>query len=591
MLRGTAGYLAISVAAGVLSAVGPPGATSGPALLAATTAQPPGPQRHFTLNFQDAPIESVIQALGRVVGLNYVLAPQVGGRVTVETTVPLPADVAFDVLGAILETHGFAARAVGPVYQIVRAEDARSRGTPVVIGREPPARPDEEIVTQLVPLGHVGVGEMVAAIRSFVSPRGHAAAHGASNLLIITDTVANLRRVLEIVRVLEFHRLPDELAIVPLQIAEAGEAAAALGGVLAAAGPGERATLIVADRRSNTLVALGRTADLDRVRRLAAELDAKTAERPQLFVYRPEHRKAEELGAIVRASDFPLRGAARVVADPSSNVLLVSTAPHRWTELAGLLRDLDGSPRQVSLTVVMAELMLTDETRVGVDWAALGGGAGIVSLTGVVGSLQTVTPLPDVLSARGLTVTVVDANRFAAVLNAFAAAGRVNLSAAPSVVAADGRTAVINVSESVPVVVAQPSAAGEVAPAALAVTNQQIEYKDVGVILKATPKVGHAGTVALEVRQELSELGAIDPVLGAHEVLKREVQTAAVLREGQALVLGGLLRERTTTEETGVPFLKDIPVVGALFRTRATTRATREFVFVITPRVLPTLAP
>ncbi|HSF04423.1 MAG TPA: secretin N-terminal domain-containing protein [Methylomirabilota bacterium] len=589
--RGVARSLVVVVGAAALSLAGHPGTEAGRVFAAAATAPPTSAsQGRFTLNFQNAAIETVVQALARVVGLNYVLAPDVRGNVTVETREPLPADAALDVLRAILETQGFALRPAGLIYQIVRGEAARSGGTPVIIGSEAPARPDEEVVTQLVPLSGGSAGDMVASLRPLVS-RGLAAAYEAANILIITDTVANLRRLLQIVRVAERESLPEELAVITLQTADASDAASVLERVLIQAAPGGRAPVLVADRRSNSLVVLGPSAELDRVRRLAADIDAGTTERSRLFTYRPEHGKAEDLGATLRASDPSFGDAVRIVADPPSNLLLVATAPDRWAELEAMLRQLDRARRQVWLSVTVAEVALQEETRLGIDWAALAGVAVVASLTGVVSSSSLSVPgLQELPAKPGLTAAVVDLDRFLAVLNAFAASHRVTVTATPAVVTTDGQKAVINVSESVPVVSAQRAATDQVT-SAVGITSQQVEYRDVGVVLKATPRVSQTGGVALEIRQEASELGDIDPVTGAREFLKRALETAVVLRDGQALVLGGLVRQPRTVAETGIPFLKDTPLVGFLFRSRTTMRTPTELVFVIMPRVLPPTAP
>jgi general secretion pathway protein D len=545
----------------------------------------PAPQRRFTLNFQNAPIESVVQAIGRVVGLNYVLAPDVTATVTVETRQALDADRALDVLRAILETHGFTARATGSIYQIVRAEQARGVAAPIVVGDQPPERSDDEVVTQLVPLRRAAAADAAAHVRPLVSARGLVAPHASTNILAVTDTVGNLRRLLEVVRILDAERAQAELEVIPLRVADASEVAAALGRLLVPPGAGERAALVLADRRANALIVHGRTGDRALIRRLATDLD-QVSDRPRLFVFRPEHRKAEELGATLRASDPSVAETVRIVADQWSNTLLVAAPPHLWTGLETTLRDLDRPARQIALSVTVAEVALTDGTTLGIDWAALLGPLGVASLTGVAGSLQAVTDVPGVLAAPGFTAVVAAVDEFAVALNAFAAVQRVRLVATPRVVTSDTRTAVINVSESVPVVTAQAAAIGQTT-SALQVTNQQVEYRDVGVVLKATPRIGPGGTVALEVKQELSELGGSDPVTGAREIFKRQVETTAVLTEGQALVLAGLVRPRTIVEEQGVPFLKEAPLVGHLFRSRSVTRTSSELLFLITPQVLP----
>src|SRR5262249_38739148 len=177
-----------------------------------------------------------------------------------------------------------------------------------------------------------------------------------------------------------------------------------------------------------------------------------------------------------------------------------------------------------------------------------------------------------------------------ALLNAFASEQRVVLTANPSVVVSENQKAVLNVSDSVPVVTSVQTPVGGTATASPNVTTalvgtQSIEYRDVGVVLTVTPRIGEQGTVILDVKQEVNDLGAPEPPTGSPRITKREVETAVVLRDNEALVLGGLIRDRRATSDRGIPFLKDIPILGFGFSTKTQRIEKSELLILITPRV------
>ncbi|MBM3221741.1 MAG: hypothetical protein FJZ38_24225, partial [Candidatus Rokubacteria bacterium] len=120
------------------------------------------------------------------------------------------------------------------------------------------------------------------------------------------------------------------------------------------------------------------------------------------------------------------------------------------------------------------------------------------------------------------------------------------------------------------------------------VGTQSVEYRDAGVILTVTPRIGEKGTVALDVKQEVNDIGAAEPPTGSRRIIKREAETSVVLINNQTLVLGGLIRERTSIEDRGIPLLKDIPILGYLFGAKVRTLNKTELVIVITPRVIGT---
>jgi len=154
------------------------------------------------LNFDNADIETVIHAASEIVGFNYVLAPDVRGKVTVQTSGRIAAEDVFGVLLAILEVQGFTAVKAGSLYKIMRIEGARERAVPTVIGGTPdPNRTTDEVITQIVPIRYTNANDLSALLRPLVSNRGSMIANRETNILAITDSASNVRRLLDIVRI------------------------------------------------------------------------------------------------------------------------------------------------------------------------------------------------------------------------------------------------------------------------------------------------------------------------------------------------------------------------------------------------------
>src|SRR5262249_10980858 len=168
----------------------------------------------------------------------------------------------------------------------------------------------------------------------------------------------------------------------------------------------------------------------------------------------------------------------------------------------------------------------------------------------------------------------------------------------PHVLTSENKKAIINVSTSVPIVTSQTT--GQVAAATTTPTttttnttttaglNQTVEYRDAGVILTVTPRIGEQGTVALDVKQEANQVGSPVPPTNSPSFTKREAETSVVLLNNQTLVLGGLIQDKLTTTDRGIPILKDIPVFGYLFKFTERLIDKTELLLLITPRVVGT---
>jgi len=660
--------------------VAPPPATPPPPVPAAPVTPPSG--RFIVLNFDSADIETVIHAASEIVGFNYVLSPDVRGKVTVQTSGRIPQEDVFGVLLGILEVHGFTAVKAGNLYKIVRVEGARERAVPTIVGDVPlDGRAPDEIITQIVPVRYASVNDLGVLLRPFVSSRGTLVANRETNVLIITDAASNVRRVLDIVKLVDVQVSLDELQIIPVTFADATEVAAILnqlfagGRLRAGAAPGaptptpapgaiapgpaggavtDRPPLVIAERRSNSIVVNGRKNEIEMIRRILTQLDINVSGGRRVFIYFAENAKAKDLAATLNAiygaketvptaqptppptgrqagqpypppppaptaapgaslgvTDVGLaEGQFRFIADETTNSVIVTTTPRQWTDIEPTVRSLDKMPRQVLIEVLVAEITLNQDMQLGIDWALRAGkfsvaqqsiatstttSPPITTPTGfdTIGALTTIAGLP----AGGLTGFTFATDKFFAMLNAFASDNRVNVISNPHVMTSENKKAIINVSQSVPIITGQqtstvstPGTTGGTTSTSITTggVNQTVEYRDAGVILTVTPRIGERGTVALDVKQEVNSVGPAVAPTNSPSFLKREAETSVVLLNNQTLVLGGLIQDTRTINQRGIPLLSSIPVIGYLFGFKENLVQKSELILLITPRVVGT---
>ena len=624
------------------------------------------------LNFDNADVEVVVQAAAEIVGFNYVLAPTARGRkITVQTVGKISSDEVFPVLLTILDVNGLAAVRSGNLYRIIPRESAPQTPVRTIVGREEgPGLPPDEVVTQLVPLQFIGAQDAVALLRPFVPAQGALAAHRETNLLILTDTAANVRRLLEVLKLVDVEVALSELQIIGLKYADAQELAQILAqlfasgrvgaapGVVAAAPPAPPPPpgvvpapppvagsgtpsadrpLIVPERRSNSLIVHARKQDMETIRRLIEKLDIDLYGGQRVFIYFAENTKARDLATTLDAiygrgdrgpaitgtqqappgaasisglsgsySSRPLsstlppplptatsllptaarpgagpapfpgvsgEGAPpaveiRFVADEVTNAVIVTTYPRLWKEIEETIHKLDKMPRQVLIEVLAAEVTLTDDTKLGIEWAVRSGRFDVSSSpSGLLPSrpASSLIPLGGAVPV-GFNVFAFAADKFLAALNALASENRVNVLSNPSIMTAENRKAVINVSTSVPIVTSQqvPVATGGITGNAI---TQTVEYRDAGIILTVTPRIGEQGTVALDVKQEVNEVGENEPPpINSPRFTKREAETSVVLLNNQTLVLGGLIQNKRDAHPDRHPVPEPHPDPGLSLR-------------------------
>ncbi|MBI2932538.1 MAG: hypothetical protein HYY16_12885, partial [Planctomycetes bacterium] len=272
-----------------------------------------------------------------------------------------------------------------------------------------------------------------------------------------------------------------------------------------------------------------------------------------------------------------IQGQADVQADSQTNALIVRTSPRNFEAIQNIVRGLDRMRPQVLIKVLIAEVTLDDELRFGVEWSW-------ENKFRVNGDAITQRYAADFnLFGQGATATF-SGDELSATLNAFAEDGRLKVLATPRILVLDNQEAEISIGKSVPRVTNTT-------------INQQgntvntVQYRDVGILLSVQPHINFDGLVTLRVHPEISDKapdsesvqiteGVTSPTFNVNYA-----DTTVAARNGQTVVIGGLIREQEEETIQKIPLLGDIPLLGTLFSNTTQLNVRRELMIFLTPYV------
>jgi len=340
-------------------------------------------------------------------------------------------------------------------------------------------------------------------------------------------------------------------------------------------------------------------------------------------VFRLQNALAEEIAAVLTSlaatttpAGAPSGGAAAavsgvrtfykevsVVADKTTNSLIITATPQDYSVLSRVIEQLDIMRPQVLVETLIAEVSADFARELGIQWFAANprgedhGFVGVNQDTRETGSLgQSVASAllgtSDAVSVPGgLSVGYanIDADFLRAFIEINASEGNTdfNVLSAPHVLTLDNEKAVINISDNVPFIT------GRISEAETAVSSSEtFEYRDVGIILEITPHISPERMVRLEIVQKVNEVSEVK-ITGASAQLsekKREAETTLMVKDRHTLVLGGLMKDTDTVTISKVPFLGDIPVLGWAFKSKTNTRRKTNLLIFITPSIVTTVA-
>jgi general secretion pathway protein D len=440
-------------------------------------------------------------------------------------------------------------------------------------------------------------------------------------------------------------RLPRARALVP-QTQPVGGGLADGGVISAAAG----AARFIPDVRTNSIVVLAPLATIQQVEKLVTLLDYKRKGTGRINVYRLQNADAEEIaetlanladgaraptpvsgGSAVDASAqtagvvAQLEGGVKITADAPTNSLIIQSSPEAFAALSDVIEALDIRRPQVLVEALILEVDVDDDFKLGSSFifnTLLGGsGDGIqpVDRVGGVGS-NTQTPggvgIPNLLpsgsgaaglpanilsptnpfvaSVLGKTVNFVDAagNQrslpvIQAVITAAQSDSRTNILQAPRVLTADNEEAQIVVGQNLgfPTTNLQAATPSGGDPSNPFQTAQNIERRDVGVTLRVTPQISEGETVRLDYFNEVSAVTSATGNLGP-TTTKRTVENTVYVKDGETVMIGGMIMDTLGETVNQVPFLGDIPFLGNLFKSRAESTDKVNLIVLLTPHIV-----
>jgi general secretion pathway protein D len=650
-----------------------------PLLILLLSAPLPGPAQEAKgpMDFKEAPLELVIETVARLTGKSFIYDDRVRGNVTVIAGKDVTVEEAYKIFESILQVKGFTTvPSPGGMLKIIPIREAKE--SPIDTVEPARATPDRDLfITRLIPLKFVKAETVNNTLKPLVSKDANVIAYAPTNTLILTDTAANIRRLLRIIDEIDVETYSETIKVFPLKYAEAAALAQQLGeifgGEAATGGPpgaprvrprvrpggvGDQGgdgvvgsvgePRFIVDERTNSLIAIATKATLDQIANLIEMLDYQRKGTGKIHVYRLQNADAEEMAdtlsslagggggvrrqrtttpgqrgvtpgtSAVTPAALPTGGGGtaelgdgvRVTADPPTNSLIIQASPEAFTTLAEVIQALDTRRPQVMVEALIMEVDVDDSKDLGLGWLhtiATNEGGVITIGTGPFSGLD-VTDLADIptgltsaLVGRSVTVTVpnaatpddpndtvdIDVPVIQGLLTAAQTNSDINIVSAPVILTADNEEAEIVVGDNIPVPTSQVSTPSGQTGGTGFDTSVNISRQDVGVTLRVTPQISEGDTVRLQIFQELSEVqeGTLQSEQGPI-TSNRQVENTVYVRDGEAVMIGGILSETQSESEDKVPWLGDIPILGWLFKTTGDTVRKTNLLVVLTPHIM-----
>ncbi len=545
-------------------------------------------QGEVELQLRDADLRSFVEIVAEASGRSFVLDPGVRGTVTVLAPEPLSSDELYEVFLTVLELNRLTLIESGAIARVVPMNVAREQTSgPVDITRA-------GYETRVIEVRNTPVAEIIEVIRPLLPAEAVLTAVPRSRLILLSDRAANINRIEALVARLD---QPQEQPIELIRLRNAN--AAEVLQVIEAMGIVPESAAVSVDRRSNAIVVSGDDDLRRQLRVLAGRLDTQ---RDSVVSHAVELNYADAAtlaDVVLRAiqSDDQQPGAvqARIVADTQTNALLITASEDDLHNIVNMIHFLDRRPTQVLVEAVIFEMSVEGFSDLSAQFGAVLNSAvvggvefsleGRPSLSSLVSSVLDSDSTPSAGNGGFVGGAAGDADAgIAGLLTAIASTNSTRLLSTPSIMTLNNEEAEIVVAQNVPFVTGSFSQVGE--------SNQPdnpfqtIERRDVGLTLNVTPQINADRTVRMEIEQEVSSLTAASANSGGEITARRALSTTVLVRDGNVIMLGGLLEDGSGSVSQRVPGISKLPIVGGLFRGKNASENQRVLLVLLRPRVV-----
>ncbi|MEW8406141.1 MAG: type II secretion system secretin GspD [Candidatus Thiodiazotropha taylori] len=596
----------------------------------------------ITLNFEKADLREVVQTvLGELLDENYILDPAVKGTVTIQTGKSLPKADLLPTLETLLRMNGAAMVLVDGIYRILPLSKA-------IQGQQVPRLADGSApipagyALQVVPVKYIGVREMAQILQPLAPVNSVIRVDATRNLLVLGGTSGELAGMLETIQLFDVDWMEGlSVGFFPLKYAKVSTVTKELQAIVGSmdSNPLEGMFRVVpVDEAGGILVVTPQKRYLDRVAEWIPRLDRVDSQESgtgqKLYVYRVQNGDAGDLADMLQQL-FSVSGATqkksksaqvapgktkktltsstdseskslsstsvarmtffgslgddskseiRVVADDKHNSLVITATPSQYANMLDALEKLDVRQLQVMVEATIIEVALKDTLRYGLQWAFNGDvdGDNFISQGGLTIGSGGPTDLSYLLPGFNFSL-LRSASDVRAIFNALAEDSLVRVLSSPSLMVLDNETASIQVGDEVPVVTQQQQSTTDSTSAII----NSVDYRDTGVLLEVTPRVNPGGLVTLEVTQEVSDASTTtSSSVNSPTISTRKIESTVAVQNGEALILGGLIRDQGSSGSSGLPFLSNIPLIGWLFGQESDSSQRTELVVVLVPTVV-----
>jgi general secretion pathway protein D len=541
------------------------------------------------VNFSNLAITDFVRLISKITKKNILISNKISGKINFVSNTPIYDDELMGLLISVLEPKGFTLINDGSIYKIVRAADAAKYNLTVI--KQGKRLYGSLMVTQSIKINGENVDIISAKIRHLISKSAKLVTMKESNLILITDYPKNIETIKKVIKDIDTNN-KTIVKIIYIKNTEAKKLQSRLADISKSIfNPkvSSQKVKILLDDNINGIIIVGNKDNVKKIELLVRKLDVESKVNREIKLFALKNSEAKDVMATLKEivlgqkfSDPALK--PTITANEEINSIIAIGDPFIIKGIKKIIQALDKEKYQVYVQAKIININKKDAEDIGIKYGFAAGdvsASGIYSMSSNFGSNSlTSNAIKQATLALGGGITKSFA--LGATLDFLEVKGAAKSVSNPSILCVNNKESSIYVGKTISIASGSTSANGG--------TTSSYKREDVGLTLKIKPRVSSSDKVSLDVEAILENItdnglsGGI-PVRQP-ETAKQEVKTQAILRHGESIIIGGLVKSYSRNTVSKIPLLGDIPIIGRLFTSTNKSEEQDNLVVILTPYII-----
>lgn len=552
-----------------------------------------GSEKGVEINFKNLDINSFVRMVSKISDKNILLSYNIPGKVNFISVKPVKKSQIYDLLISILKNKGYTLVDSHNGYlQVIRSSEAAREAPPIssknIIN---------QIQTDIIGIKNLSASRMSAQIRFLLSRYGKMTVSKEANSLIITDYPKNLKSIRSLVQKLDSQKKKDikfytlvnsKVSTVLPKIKNIANS------IYNQKMPSQKVDLF-SDEGTNTLIIVSNKKIINFLVSQVKKLDIKDEiSQRTLHIVSIKNAEAKTIAKTLKTiiSNKPVIKTKKIkkdtkkptfTADEETNSLIIYASNEEFKEIKKLINALDVPREQVYVRAKIVEISDSLSSKIGAKYGVLGGisdSSGLYSFSAALGSPDTSAIAFDPAKIGLSLPTITKGLALGASISLLSLKGAANVLSQPSLLCINNLESSIYVGKTESIITQ-----GNVKQSTTDVTKNTYTREDIGLTLKVKPRISSDNKVFLHVKIVMEDVVPGSKV-GIPTTTKRDVETTAIVKNGESIIIGGLIKKKKGKNTSKVPILGDIPILGRAFRYNEDSDDKISLLVVLTPYII-----